>query len=152
MRNTNFIFFHCRIDPYLFKDITVFLAELGLPGSPSLAEPIKVGYHDACHLAHAQGIRDAPRILLKSIQGVSPIEIPESDLCCGSAGTYNLEQPEIADQLGQRKVENILKTGADIVVMGNIGCMIQIRKVLSAGPASIRVLHTIELLDKAYAT
>lgn len=132
------------------KDVTVFLAELGLRDSPKLAQPIKVAYHDACHLAHAQGVRDAPRALLKSIQGLSLIEITESDLCCGSAGTYNLEQPEIAAELGQRKADNIRKSGASLVVMGNIGCMVQIRKYLSTLHPPIQVCHTIELLDKAY--
>ena len=132
------------------KDITTFLSELGLREQPALAQPLKVAYHDACHLAHAQGIREAPRALIKSIQGVSLIEIAESDLCCGSAGTYNLEQPEIAAQLGMRKAENIRRSGAEAVVMGNIGCMIQIRKYLSATAAPLPVYHTIELLDQAY--
>lgn len=132
------------------KDVTTFLVELGLNEQPALPAPLKVAYHDACHLAHAQGIREAPRALLKSISGVRLIEIAESDLCCGSAGTYNLEQPEIAARLGERKAENIRRTGAESVVMGNIGCMIQVRKYLSAFPDPIPVYHTIELLDRAY--
>jgi len=134
------------------KDITTFLTELGLRDEPRLVEPLKVAYHDACHLAHAQGIREAPRALIKSIQGVSLIEIAESDLCCGSAGTYNLEQPEIAAQLGIRKAEKIRRSGAEAVVMGNIGCMIQIRKYLLDAPVPLPVYHTIELLDQAYKT
>ncbi len=132
------------------KDITTFLVELGLSEQPRLKAPLKVGYHDACHLAHAQGIRDAPRALLKSIEGVTLVEIPESDMCCGSAGTYNLEQPEIAARLGRRKAENIRSAGVQAVVMGNIGCMIQVRKYLTDGASTIPVLHTIELLDQAY--
>ena len=94
------------------KDITVFLAELGLMQPPPLPQPLKVAYHDACHLAHAQGVTQPPRTLLRSIPNLTLLEIPEGELCCGSAGTYNMEQPEIAGRLGQREAANILRTGA----------------------------------------
>ncbi len=129
------------------KDVSVFLDELGLTPPPPLPRPLKVAYHDACHLAHAQGIRAAPRRLLTSIPNLTLLEIPESDMCCGSAGTYNLEQPEIAQELGERKVRNILSTGTEAVAVGNIGCIAQIQAHLQQ---SLPVYHTIEVLDQAY--
>ena len=132
------------------KDITVFLDELGLVRPPGLREPIKVAYHDACHLAHAQGVTLPPRRLLASIPNVTIVEIPEGELCCGSAGTYNLEQPELAQQIGERKARNILSTGAQAVVTGNIGCITQIRTHLAALGRPLPIWHTIELLDAAY--
>ncbi|MFC4637156.1 glycolate oxidase subunit GlcF [Deinococcus hohokamensis] len=114
------------------------------------SRPLRVAYHDACHLAHAQGVRAAPRELLRAIPGVEVVEIPEGDLCCGSAGTYNLEQPELASQLGQRKAQNILATAPDLIVSGNIGCHTQIQSHLRRQGSGARVLHTIELLDLAY--
>ncbi len=133
------------------KDISVFLAELGLVAMPGLVEPLKVAYHDACHLAHAQGVTAQPRRLLASIPNVTLVEIPEGELCCGSAGTYNLEQPELARQIGERKARNILATGAHAIVTGNIGCMTQIRTHLAALGKPLPVWHTVELLAAAYA-
>lgn len=132
------------------KDISVFLDELGLIEPPSLAEPVIMAYHDACHLAHAQGITAEPRRLLAAIGNLTVVEVPEGELCCGSAGTYNLEQPELANQLGERKARNILSTGAQAVVMGNIGCMTQIQTHLERLGQPLPVLHTVEVLDMAY--
>ncbi|RDI95030.1 glycolate oxidase iron-sulfur subunit [Meiothermus sp. QL-1] len=132
------------------KDIAVFLVELGLREVPPLPKPLKVAYHDACHLAHAQGVRAEPRQLLRSIPGVELVEIPEGELCCGSAGTYNLEQPQIAATLGERKARNILATGAEVVVTGNIGCFTQIQSHLKRLGHELPVLHTVELLERAY--
>jgi glycolate oxidase iron-sulfur subunit len=129
------------------QDVSVFLEELGFRTPPALPKPLKVAYHDACHLAHAQGVQAAPRKLLKSIANLTLLEIPEGDMCCGSAGTYNLDQPLIAGELGQRKARNILNTGAEAVVTGNIGCMTQIRSHLAK---PLPVYHTLELLDRAY--
>jgi glycolate oxidase iron-sulfur subunit len=131
------------------KDVSEFLVALGLRPLNPLPSPLKVAYHDACHLAHAQGIRSAPRTLLQQIPNLTLLEIPESDLCCGSAGTYNIEQPAIAQQLGQRKAGNILSTRSDAVVMGNIGCMVQIERGLAAANHSLPVYHTIQLLALA---
>lgn len=131
------------------KDVSEFLAELGIDAPPAAA-PIKVAYHDACHLAHAQRVVDAPRRLLRAIPNLTLLDIPEGELCCGSAGTYNLEQPRLADDIGQRKAQNILRTGAERVVMGNIGCMVQIRTQLQKLGQPMPVLHTMELLDRAY--
>ena len=132
------------------QDITTFLDDLGLRQPPALPQPLKLAYHDACHLAHAQGVRQAPRRILESIPNLTLFEIAEGDLCCGSAGTYNLTQPEIADRLGQRKAKHILDTGAEAVAAGNIGCIVQIRSNIEQIGQSIPVYHTIEVLDLAY--
>lgn len=138
-------------------DISVFLDQLGIEPPPPLPSPLKAAYHDACHLAHAQGITNAPRRLLAQIPELIVVPLPEGDLCCGSAGSYNLEQPEIADLLGERKAKNILSTDADIIITGNIGCLVQLknhieRVVSHNGGQHIQppVLHTIEILDRAY--
>jgi glycolate oxidase iron-sulfur subunit len=141
-------------------DISAFLAmnadRLGLPPLKPLPAPTTVAYHDACHLAHAQGVRAEPRALLRQIPNVTLVEPPDAGICCGSAGTYNVDQPEIARDLGQRKAAALLSTGARIIVSGNIGCLTQIRANLSvpsgataASAANPEVLHTIELIDRA---
>ena len=101
-------------------------------------------------MVHAQGIANAPRKLLQSIPNLAILEVSEGELCCGSAGTYNIEQPEIAEALGQRKARNILRTGADAVAAGNIGCLTQIRIHLEREGKPLPVYHTLEILDKAY--
>ena len=131
-------------------DVTVFLDKLGIADLPPLPQPLNVAYHDACHLAHAQKVTDPPRKLLRRIPNLTLLEVPDGEICCGSAGTYNIEQPEIAGQLGQRKAANILKTGADAVAAGNIGCLVQIRTHLQAAGKPLPIYHTIELLDAAY--
>jgi glycolate oxidase iron-sulfur subunit len=132
------------------KDISVFLAELGMEDPPPLSQPLKVAYHDACHLAHAQRVTAQPRRLLGQIGNLTVVEIPEAELCCGSAGTYNLEQPELARAIGERKARNILSTGAQGVVTGNIGCMNQIRTHLELLNGVLPLWHTVELIDRAY--
>ena len=132
------------------RDVAEFLDTLGVAASGALPRPARVAYHDACHLAHAQGIRAAPRRLLAAIDNLQLVEIPESDVCCGSAGTYNLEQPEIARALQERKVTAILSTEANAVATGNIGCLVQIRVGLQRYGAPVRAYHTMELLDQAY--
>jgi glycolate oxidase iron-sulfur subunit len=129
------------------KDISVFLYELGLEPIAPLKKPLRVAYHDACHLAHAQGVKVAPRAILKAIPNLEILEIPEGDLCCGSAGTYNLEQPELAAQLGKRKTKHIQSIKPDLIASGNIGCHTQIRAYLQQ---SIPMYHTLEILDLAY--
>jgi glycolate oxidase iron-sulfur subunit len=128
-------------------DVSVFLAALGLREAPALEHELVVAYQDACHLAHAQGVRREPRDLLRAIAGVRLVEPAEWELCCGSAGTYNVERPDVAAQLGERKAGNLLATGADVVVSANIGCMTQLRAHLGDG---VEVLHTMQLLDRAY--
>ena len=136
------------------QDISEYLHRLLLDGhlEPTLPAraPLKVAYHDACHLAHAQGVKAPPRALLRAIPGVDLVEIPEGDLCCGSAGTYNLEQPELASQLGVRKARNILGTTPDLIASGNIGCHTQIQSHVRRQGSPVPVMHTIEVLDLAY--
>ena len=132
------------------QDISVFLDELGLIGLPAEQPSRIVAYHDACHLAHAQGVTSPPRRLLSQIPNLTLRELGDDGLCCGSAGTYNLEQPEIAHQLGQMKAQRIIDTGADTIVMGNIGCMTQIVTHLAQLGRPLPVKHTIQLLAEAY--
>ncbi len=133
------------------QDISVFLARLGIEPPPPLPQPVRVAYHDACHLAHAQRITAEPRSLLRSIPNLELVEINEGDLCCGSAGTYNLEQPAIAQQLGERKARHIVDAAPQVVATGNIGCIMQIRTHARRLGQAIPVLHTVTILDKAYA-
>jgi glycolate oxidase iron-sulfur subunit len=130
-------------------DVTTFLARLG-PLAPFPAQqPIRrVAYQDACHLAHAQGIRDEPRELLRAVPNLELLEIPDPHLCCGSAGTYNIDQPEIAARLGAEKAHAIAGTGATMVATGNIGCLTQLRAHL---PRGITVCHTMQILRDAYS-
>lgn len=132
-------------------DVTVFLDRLGLIEPLPLPQPTRVAYHDACHLAHAQGVRHEPRRLLRSIANLTLLEIPQGEICCGSAGTYNLDQPEIAFELGQRKIETILTTEADVVAAANIGCLVQLRMHLGSGPEAPLALHPLEILARAYS-
>jgi glycolate oxidase iron-sulfur subunit len=134
----------------MVMDISEFLDSLGINPPPPLPEPVKLAYHDACHLAHAQGITLQPRQLLHSIPNLELVSISEAELCCGSAGTYNLEQPVTARLLGERKARNVLESGAQGVVTGNIGCMVQLRTSLASLGKPIPVWHTIEVLDRAY--
>ncbi len=108
-----------------------------------------VTYHDACHLAHPQHITKQPRELVKAVVGENYVELSESDVCCGSAGSYNLTEPEMAERLQQRKIQNILATGAQVVVTTNPGCLLQIRAGLAAaGAPHIRVLHIADFLEQ----
>ncbi len=132
------------------KDVSVFLTELGLKSPEPFNKPIKVAYHDACHLAHAQGVTVQPRRLLSAMEGLELVELPESELCCGSAGSYNIEQPKLAGELGERKAEIARNSGAELVVTGNIGCLMQLKKYLGQGERGLPVLHTVQLLDRAY--
>jgi len=134
------------------KDVSEFLIQLGMIESPPLPSPIKVAYHDACHLIHAQKVSAQPRELLDSIPNLQLVSIPDGQICCGSAGTYNIEQPDVAHQLGREKAEAILSTEADAVAAGNIGCMTQIESQLKSLDRPLPVYHTIELLDQAYSS
>jgi glycolate oxidase iron-sulfur subunit len=132
-------------------DVSVFLEALGLRDAPPPApRPLRVAYHDACHLAHAQGVRGAPRALLEAIGDVTLVEPAEWELCCGSAGTYNVERPDTAHELGRRKARNLLDTGAELIATGNIGCMTQVGTHLRELGRPIPVLHTLQVLDRAY--
>jgi len=130
----------------LVKDISEVLVDADLPLG-ELRETVT--YHDACHLAHGQKVRAQPRELLRRIPGVTLVELTDSDLCCGSAGVYNLLEPEMAAELGRRKLERIRETGARIVAAGNPGCIMQIsQQALEAGLA-LEVMHPVTLLSRA---
>ncbi len=130
------------------RDVSEFLAEAGTRAERRPLE-MKVAYHDACHLAHAQGVRAQPRELLRGIPGLELVEPPEWELCCGSAGIYNLIQPEPAAELGERKARNLLDTGAEAVVAGNPGCALQITAHTERLGRPLPVLHPMELLARS---
>ncbi|MGF1514317.1 MAG: (Fe-S)-binding protein, partial [Elainellaceae cyanobacterium] len=133
------------------QDVQEFLASIRLtaPLSPLQPEPLAVVYQDACHLLHGQKISLPPRQLLRQIPGVELREPLDAALCCGSAGVYNMLQPEVAAELGQQKVENLLSTGADVIASPNPGCALQISQHLRQRQASVPVLHPVVLLDCA---
>jgi glycolate oxidase iron-sulfur subunit len=128
-------------------DVSEFLQELG-PVAERNPLPVTAAYHDACHLAHAQGVRKQPRQTLKQIPGIEIKEIREAEICCGSAGIYNMVEPEPAAELGERKANNILKTGAQMIVTSNPGCMLQIQSSLKKmGHGGLPMAHPVEVLD-----
>lgn len=131
------------------KDVHEFLDELGLI-APAGELPITATYHDACHLAHAQQVRSAPRNLLNQIPGLELADLPESELCCGAAGTYNLTEPEMSARLGRRKLENIVGTKARVAVTANAGCQLQIMREMRRANQQIPIFHPMDLLDKSY--
>ncbi|MEU5878488.1 heterodisulfide reductase-related iron-sulfur binding cluster [Spirillospora sp. NPDC047279] len=128
------------------RDFAEFVAELG-PRAERRPVPATVAYHDACHLSHAQGIRSQPRALLAGIPGLEVREIADPEVCCGSAGTYNILQPEAAAELGDRKASGVRATGAELLVAANPGCSMQIATALARGGTRIAVAHTAEVLD-----
>jgi glycolate oxidase iron-sulfur subunit len=129
------------------KDISEFLCEIPAQ-APRHPLKLRVAYHDACHLQHAQGVREQPRRVLAGIPLLEVAEIPEASLCCGSAGVFNLLQPETASQLGDRKVDNLLSTGAQAVASANPGCLLQLISGLRRrGLKTMPAFHMVELLD-----
>jgi len=131
------------------QDLAEFLAREPLRG-PLSPVPLTCTYHDPCHVVHGQKIKSEPRQLLAQIPELRVVELTESDWCCGSAGIYNLTQPEMATRLLHRKVSHVLTTGAEAVVTANPGCILQIQAGLDAHTAAVRVMHLVEVLDRAY--
>lgn len=131
------------------RDVSEFLMELGICEPKGTIEAV-VAYQDACHLQHAQQIRQQPRDLLSKIPGITLKPVAEAELCCGAAGSYNLTQPDMADRLGKRKVEHLLDTNPDIIVTGNAGCSLQLQSQLKQSGTPVPVLHPMELLDLSY--
>ncbi len=131
------------------KDVSEFLDELGLI-PPQGEINVTATYHDACHLAHAQRVRAQPRNLLRKIPGLKLVDLPESELCCGAAGTYNLTEPEMAERLSRRKMQNILQTGARVVVTANTGCLMQIACEARRTGEVLKIVHPMDLLDLSY--
>ncbi|MBX3027579.1 4Fe-4S dicluster domain-containing protein [bacterium] len=130
------------------RDVTEVLDAIGAAASAS-AMARRVTYHDACHLAHAQGVRQAPRRLLARVPNLELVELAESEVCCGSAGSYNLTEPAMARRLRERKIDHILASGAEVVAVANPGCALQIAAGLKARGSTVRVVHPVELLDDA---
>jgi glycolate oxidase iron-sulfur subunit len=128
------------------RDVTELLDELG-PVAERHPLQVTVAYQDACHLAHAQGVRAQPRRLLQGIPGVELRELVEAEICCGSAGTYNMLQPGPARELGERKASAVLATGADLMVTANPGCWMQVATTLARMGRQMPVAHTIQILD-----
>jgi glycolate oxidase iron-sulfur subunit len=131
------------------RDISELLVEFDLP-EPAHAVNQRVTYHDACHLAHAQGITAPPRELLMKIKGLELVELVESEICCGAAGTYNLTEPAMARDLAERKLKHIRNTGCDTCVTGNVGCAMQIDSEARRIGMPLTVVHPIDLLHEAY--
>ena len=129
------------------KDVHEFLAALGTPRATRHPLPGRITYHDACHLAHAQKIRSQPRALLKAIPGVELLEVGDGEQCCGSAGTYNLMQPESADEIGERKVSAVLKTRPQLLASANPGCTLHLQRLFAQRGVTLRAAHPMELLD-----
>jgi glycolate oxidase iron-sulfur subunit len=129
-------------------DVAEFLVELG-PRAERHPLPMRVAYHDSCHLQHAQKVRTQPRKLLREIPGLQLEDLPEAALCCGSAGIYNLVQPEAADALGERKAQHIEALAPDAVATGNVGCILQLQAALKRRGQQRPVLHSIQILDRS---
>lgn len=127
-------------------DITEWLVSVGYRPPEREARPVRVAYHDACHLAHGQGVRNQPRELLASVPGVQLVPLREADRCCGSAGVYNILQPDLARSLLERKWQAIEESAAEVVVAGNPGCIAWLRQAAEERKSPIRVLHTVEAL------
>jgi glycolate oxidase iron-sulfur subunit len=128
------------------RDVSELLVELG-PVATRHPLPIVVAYHDACHLGHAQGVRSQPRALLAGIPGLEVREIADADICCGSAGVYNVLKPEPARELGDRKAANVIATGAELLITANPGCLMQVDSALRRRGNAIALAHTVEVLD-----
>jgi glycolate oxidase iron-sulfur subunit len=134
------------VDPIPVRDLSEFLVGLGTV-APRHPVPVAVAYHDACHLSHAQGIREPPRRLLAEVPELSVHEIADGEICCGSAGVYNLLQPQAARELGDRKAERVAATGARLLVSANPGCAMQISSSLRRAGRMMPVAHVAEVLD-----
>jgi glycolate oxidase iron-sulfur subunit len=129
------------------RDVSEIICELEPARAPRHPLTLRVAYHDPCHLAHAQAVRQPPRLMLQSIPGIELVPFFEQDLCCGSAGIYNLVEPEAARRLGDRKAEHINAVAPDVVATGNPGCILQIAAAATRAGTPLRVVHPIELLE-----
>jgi len=129
------------------RDVTEIVSELGAPRAPRHPLALRVAYHDACHLAHAQGVRQPPRDLLRSIPGLEILPIAEQEICCGSAGIYNLVEPDTARELGDRKAGHIDAVAPDLIATANPGCMLQMAAASARLGRSWPIRHPIEILD-----
>ena len=128
------------------RDLAEFLDSLG-PVAERHPVEVRAAYHDACHLGHAQRITAAPRALLRAIPGLELLELRDAGMCCGSAGVYNLLQPAAARELGSRKADSVVDSGAALLISANPGCTLQISSELATRGVSLRTAHTAEVLD-----
>jgi glycolate oxidase iron-sulfur subunit len=128
------------------RDVSELLTEMGTVAARHPL-PVTIAYHDACHLSHGQGIRDQPRSLLRDIPDLQLKEVTEAEICCGSAGVYNVVEPGPARELGERKARNVAATGAELIVTANPGCLMQIAASLERSGKPIALAHTVEVLD-----
>lgn len=136
-----------------FSELVAYLSsqpEVNAPVHKGQDRPLRVTYHDPCHLAHAQGVRSEPRAVLRSLPGIEFVELPEADSCCGSGGIYNLTQPELSARVLERKVRNIVATGAEVVATGNPGCALQLRVGLLRAGLRVQVVSVAELVARSY--
>jgi glycolate oxidase iron-sulfur subunit len=131
------------------KDLTEWLAEVGLP-EPKREVKMRVSYQDACHLAHAQRVRKQPRDLIRSVPGVELVEMRHPDICCGAAGLYSTLEPEMSSRILKEKLDDLLGTGADMVVAANPGCQMQLESGLRGRGSGMKVEHVADLLARAY--
>lgn len=131
------------------KDVSEFLAEVGIP-TPTRAVASRAAYHEPCHLSHGQRVKDAPRKLLAQVPGLTLVPLAESDWCCGGAGSYTVLQPESSDRLLARKLDHLEASGAELIVTGNPSCLMQIGMGLRQQEKATPLLHTVEVLDRAY--
>jgi glycolate oxidase iron-sulfur subunit len=132
------------------KDIHEWLAQIGLQRPACSAQPERVTYHESCHLCHGQKVVRPPRDVLRAVPGLELVELPESNWCCGSAGIYNITQPEMAGKLLDRKLANLQRTGAAVVASGNPGCSVQLEAGLRQAGRNVRVVHPVSLLAEAF--
>jgi len=132
------------------KDISEWLVEIHFRKPKCPTQKRKVTYHEACHLCHGQGISLQPRQVLRAIPGLELVELEEATWCCGSAGVYNITQPEMSQNLQRRKIEKIRATGVAAVTTANPGCLLQIEKGIQREGLNIKVLHPVSLLAQAY--
>lgn len=139
------------------RDISEVLDQLGLPAGATplhargdAASPLRIAYHDPCHLAHAQKVREAPRRLLRALPGVQLVDLPNSDWCCGSAGTYNLSHPEMAEVQLQQKLDAIDSVAPEVVIASNPGCLLHMQRGARERGRDIRVAHLVDVLGEAY--
>jgi glycolate oxidase iron-sulfur subunit len=130
------------------RDISEVILDLGLPPMKYSVDAT-ITYHDACHLAHAQKVTQAPRQILAKIPGVKLVPLPDSDMCCGAAGTYNLQHPEMAQSLAARKLGNIAASGAAICATGNVGCAMHLSSEVAAAGRTFAIVHPVEVLHRA---
>ena len=130
------------------RDVTEFLADLGVTARMK-SVPVRVTYQDSCHLVHGQKIREAPRQLLRAIPGVTFVEMPMSELCCGSAGVYNVTETRTSMELLDQKMDNVATTKADVIVTANPGCILQLRAGVAKRKTGQEVMHVVELIDQA---